>query len=491
MLNEPVKIMKRRFTGRILESGLLILAVALGVGAAASGLSLLFHTNQYSREMLESPAYRELIVTTQDNQVDMDQAVEEKLKVEYTTLTASDLSASEIVPQVDFAYIQSNTWLGFMTDELLEDKGLAPRGPRGGTPPETRGSENDTNDEADKQDPKAGTETRMSENDNPDEADNEEKEMDDGVKKFYEMVEAFKKAKDNPDFIIPEIENISGYQVSPQFFDAWHIEAAQGSLFTSADMTTRDNIVLLGSEAAKLLVGDNGSTENLTGKKLISYETYYTVIGVLEPTGTDYDNAFFRPDTMFDGGERFQGRNRWLNRQLRFTVTEPADLDEAATILENWFENAYGEGQVAVSNPRSEAEKLVSRNRGISVLILFLSLSGLFIASVNVSNILMSRTLRMRKHIGIIKALGASKNHMLKLFAGEAFTITFLGSALGLLLAFPLSSAMETSLGLGQGSIWNLLAGVLLSSILTLLFSILPSWQNSGIEAAEAMRSAG
>jgi len=46
-------------------------------------------------------------------------------------------------------------------------------------------------------------------------------------------------------------------------------------------------------------------------------------------------------------------------------------------------------------------------------------------------------------------------------------------------------------LGLGEVSWFYILIGVLLSSLLTLLFSVIPARQNSGIEAAEAMRSAG
>ncbi|MCD6397052.1 MAG: FtsX-like permease family protein, partial [Spirochaetaceae bacterium] len=196
-------------------------------------------------------------------------------------------------------------------------------------------------------------------------------------------------------------------------------------------------------------------------------------------------------DTIYGDDEKFQMRSRFMNRQLRFAVTNPSDLDSAAILLKEWFEKAYGEGQIAVSNPREEAAKLVARNRGISMLILFLSMAGLFIASVNVSNILMSRSLRMKKHVGILKALGASKATILKLFTGEAIFITITGSLVGMGLAFPLTRAMEGSLDLGKGSFWNILAGVGLSSILTLIFSIVPAWQNSGVNAAEAMRSSG
>ncbi len=493
MAKEAVSIIKRRFTGRILESSLLVLAVALGVGAGASGLSLLFHTNQYSARMLASPAYRELIVTTRDNIKDMERPVIEKLKTENTTLIAADLKAGEIVPQVAYAYIQSNTWMGFMTEELLTDKGVIPgSGGRRSPPPE--GEKQETEDQVGE-----GREPGNIEDEKDNDGDNgsregdknrrANKEMDEEARKFFEMVETFKEARDNPDFIIPEIEGLPGYQVSPQFFNAWNIEAVEGSLFTSSDMTSKSNLVILGASAAKLLSGEN--IESLTGKKIISYDTYYTIIGILGETGTEYDNYFFKPDVVFNGGEKFRGRNRFMNRQLRFTVNNPSDLDSAAILLEDWFEKAYGEGQIEVSNPRAEAYKLVNRNRGISILILFLSLAALFIASVNVSNILMSRSLRMRKHVGILKALGASKVNILRLFAGEAIFITVAGSILGTIMAFPLSNAMESSLDLGSGSFWNILAGVALSAVLTLIFSIVPSWKNSGIEAAEAMRSVG
>ena len=44
MRSEAGKVVSRRFASRIVESGLLILAVALGVGAASSGFSLLANT---------------------------------------------------------------------------------------------------------------------------------------------------------------------------------------------------------------------------------------------------------------------------------------------------------------------------------------------------------------------------------------------------------------------------------------------------------------
>ncbi|MGL1890853.1 MAG: ABC transporter permease [Spirochaetaceae bacterium] len=451
MTNEPNLIMKRRFTGRILESGLLIIAVALGVGAAASGLSLLFHTNEYSKKLLASPEYREVVVTTRADMEDMEFPVIEKISEKEVRLGTQDLKAGELMPSISFSYITAGSRIGFMTTEVLESKNVPQRGP---------GRNRDNEDNKDE------------------------------VSDFEKMVETFEKAADSPDYIIPEVEEISGYQVSSQFFNAMDMDTSYGSFFTSKDYTTNNNFIILGSEIAELLAGSKYELSELTGKKIISWESLYTVIGILQPTGTDMDDQFYSPVKQLTENGRFRGRGMGSSN-LRYSVTNVEDLDNTVTMLTQWFDTAYGVGQVSISNPRAEATRLVSRNRGISILILFLSLAGLFIASVNVSNILMSRSLRMKKHVGILKALGASKKSIIKLFATEALIITLIGSILGAGLAIPLSMAMESSLGLGDVSWLYILIGVVLSSILTLLFSVIPARQNSGIEAATAMRSAG
>ncbi|MBN2656214.1 MAG: ABC transporter permease [Spirochaetales bacterium] len=461
MKNEPMLIVQRRFTGRILESGLLILAVALGVGAAASGLSLLLHTNSYSRKMLESPEYRELIVSTQDNASDMETPLIETVKGDDVILTYEDLEAAELVPQVSYAYLSGKSRMRFMNEQFLAEMQQMEA-----SRPEAGAGENSPEGQDALQPPDGGD--------------------------FREnMTSMMEEAASDSSIIIPEIEELYGYEVTPQFFSAWNLEAQFGSLFTQSDMNGTSDYVVLGIDAARMINLNDEPLENLIGKKILSMRDYYIIAGILEETGTAYDESYFSLDKQagFAGAmDRFRPGG---NKQLRFTVADPEDLDAAAELLSSWFASEYGEGQTVISNPREEAEKLMNRNRGISYLILFLSTAGLFIASVNISNILMSRTLRMKKHVGILKALGASNVSILKLFSAEAAAITAIGAILGTIIAFPLAGAMETAMGLEKGSWILIFAGVLLSSILTFAFSVIPSFQNSGFEAAEAMRQAG
>ncbi|QEN03392.1 ABC transporter permease [Thiospirochaeta perfilievii] len=475
MSNETNLIMKRRFISRILESGLLIIAVALGVGAAASGLSLMFHTKDYSEDLLNSATYKEVVVTTRANLEDMDYPVIEKTP-NTTVLTVSDLEAGDLIDDVLFSYVVSSSRIKLITED-------SSTGNFGGPEGRSNGQETSTNN-TDIQKPTTDGGVEQPAQDSP--GDQQAPPEGPGGDFREQMDETLQKMKDNPDYLLSEEEELNGAQVTSQFFLAWEFEAETGSLFADSDYSSNGNPIILGSELAKKINTNN--LDDLTGKKIASWGNVYTVVGVLAETGTKYDNRFLTPKKSVSNNAFMR---MFGDTQLRFYVDDVTLLDSTVSQLETWFESQYGEGQVIVSNPRNEATKVVSRNSGISFLILFLSLAGLFIASVNVSNILMSRSLRMKKHVGILKALGASKNSIMMLFVKEAVLITVIGSILGTFLALPLSMTMEESLGLGEVSWFYIILGVVLSSMLTLLFSVLPARQSMNIEAAEAMRSAG
>ena len=477
--SEPFKIVYRRFVQRVLESGLLVMAVALGVGAAAAGFSLVSYTRDYNSEVLASPAYREILVSTRGESEDMETPVAEKALNESTVLTHADLEVRSILPAVAYAYIADRSRMRFPDEQFLSGEGFTGfPGPPGGGVPEASAADNaagsgDT----------AGQEAREGINGETQEAGG------DPEARFAEMREQLLKAREDSSVIFPEVDELAGWEVTADFFQAWDIQARWGSLFTEDDMISRNSVMVLGAETARILVGD-GDPGTLVGRKVSSFEGLTTIIGVLSPLGNDYDDQYFTPARDLaaaagsQGGVRFGG----MNRQLRFTVTDPADLGPVSLLLQDWFEDQYGSGQVVVTNPRAEAEQLMDRNSGISYLILFLSLAGLFIASVNVSHILLGRALRMRRNIGILKALGSSRRGIVELFTAEAVMITLGGALLGTLLALPLSRVMTEALEIGSGSILYLILGILLSWILTFAFSVVPALQGAKIEAAEAMR---
>jgi len=482
---EANKILWRRFGARTLESGLLLLAVALGVGATAAGFSLLANTQKVGAEMLASPAYREIVVSTQTKSDDMSTPVVAKPAAENVILTASDLRVAASVPSVKHAYVQSGTELRFTTQNSIRQfaqlrqqvattgvgtmtsggstiviNGPAPAGVGEGGEPAGQGAG-------------SGRQNRM------------------GPPGMLTADELAKKQAE-ADVFLTEVDQLRGWAVTPQYFDAWGLKAVTGSLFAESEAQSDSTLVVLGSAAAVQIAGTKTDPKSLVGKKILTWEGYASVVGILGPSGTQtIDNSFFTPyQTLATTGGAGPARRMSFNVQLRFAVDSPGRLESAAASLTQLLSETYATDQLVVSNPRAEAQKLIDRNTGIGVLILFLALAALFIASVNVSHILMSRGLRMRQGVGILMALGASRQSILGLFASEGVFLSTAGSLLGALLAWPLSQTMESALGLTSSSVWFLLAGVGGAWVLNLVFSIIPAIQNSNVPPADAMRAA-
>ncbi|HTH13574.1 MAG TPA: ABC transporter permease [Spirochaetia bacterium] len=472
MAKEAVKVIARRFTARMLESGLLVLAVALGVGATAAGFSLLANTQKVGAEMLASPAYREIVVATQTKADDMESPAVLKPSKDNVILTASDLSVAQSVPGVRYAYVSSGTELRFLNQKAITQMASMGPGPGGAAPAASTSTTTKSGSTTQTSAPKAAS----------------------GNGGFRPPSEDdLTKAKAEADVFITDVDQLRGSAVTPQYFSAWGLKAATGSLFADSEsQSDTTTLVVLGANAATQIAGTGNDPKTLVGKKILTWEGYASVVGILAVSGTDtIDNSFFTPYQTPAADSGFGPPRRMsFNVQLRFSVSNPSQLEKAAASLSSLLSQTYSTDQLVVSNPRAEAQKLIDRNTGIGVLILFLALAALFIASVNVSHILMSRGLRMRKGVGILMALGASKASVLQLFAGEGVFLSTAGSLLGALLAWPLSQTMESALGLSSSSLVFLAAGVAGAWVLNLVFSILPAVQNSQIPPADAMRAA-
>lgn len=457
MLSEPFKIIFRRFVNRLTESGLLIISVALGVGAFAAGGTLFVNVLNENNEVLNSPAYKEIVVSTREETESMEVPAKEKLLNQDAILAQSDLEAAQLIPSISYSYIMNDTRLRMINEEFEERaNNFAP--PAG---------DNGENEEG---------EVR---NDNP--SNVMEDLLEDG---------GFDAILADSSIVLSDEDEISGYEVTSQFFDAWDIKAEYGSLFSTVDYNQTNSLVVLGSEFARTLVDDEEDLSMLIGKRMLALQGYQTIVGILEETDSSYDYQFFSPySDATSSGDFSQIRRLAQNTQLRFAVSDPSDLDTVSQMLDQWFTNEFGEGQIIVTNPRLEAEQTVERNSGISLLLLILAISGLFISSVNISHILLSRTLRMKKHVGILMALGATKKKINLLFSVEALLIIVVGTVLGVLIALPINSQMQSALELTVSSNYMILISAVVSAVLIFAFTIIPIRRFDKIKPADAMRT--
>lgn len=454
---EDLRMSVRSVIGRPAESVLLSLGVALAVGATAAGIALAGRTSEQSRELLSSPRFREIVVAAREDADEMDLPAQVQTSTEVVMLTAADLEARSATQAIRYAYLANRT--GFRFGESGFGQGgqgqggqsQAQQGDRaqGGQTPAGQGGQ------------AAGGQAAGG-----------------GPGGQFQRVAP-------PEGPQPQIEFVEGMEVTPEFFDAWGLTAAAGDVFQAADLERDEPVLVLGSELGATLFEDGQSL----GRQVLARNQLYRIIGVLEPTGGETDGLAYTPARIaaqqFQG---FRGRFQALRTNLRFMVEEPGDLEEARAQLTNWFDSSHGAGAVAISVPREEAEATADRNGRLATVILFLALSALLIATVNVTNIFFSRAVRKRRQVGILKAVGASIRQVFTVFFLEAMAIGAAGAAVGFGLSALLSRLMEQTIGFGALQIGLIVLGVLASWAIVAVFNVVPAQAAARVPAAEAIR---
>jgi putative ABC transport system permease protein len=117
-----------------------------------------------------------------------------------------------------------------------------------------------------------------------------------------------------------------------------------------------------------------------------------------------------------------------------------------------------------------------------------LALGFLWVCLVNVLALLLAKFLRRGSEIGVRRALGARRGHVLLQFGSEAALIGLLGGVLGTAIAelglWSVRQRPDDYARLARMDLQMLLATVLLAVLATLLAGLLPAWRASRVNPA-------
>ena len=449
-MREDVVMSIRSLRNHLIETILLLLGIGLGIGATTAGISVLSGIHTMEAAMTNLPEYREIIVRPVANAQEMDVALTALTDDQTVELSGADLAAAQTAPDVAYAYLMNGTHLRILTTEELTR--MSTFGGQGAAPAADGGARD------------SGAAPAA---------------PDDFQARTAEAVDALSQI-DNP---MPVIDELTGYSVTEAFFDAYGLQAAEGSVFTSDDIDGNRNYLVLGSTLGQSLFEDGAAV----GRQILANFTLYTIVGVLEPTETSVDTKAFLP-ARITGATGVRGFGPPRESTVRFMVADGDVIQRAEQQLSSYFDQEYGAGTVVIENSREEFEYLQDRNGRIVTVILVLSVAGLLIAAVNVSNILYTRAMKQQRNAGILKALGATRRRVFEAFFAEGLTVAVFGALAGTAISLGLAALFTAVLGLGTISVLAFLAGLLGAVALTVTFMFTPAIQVARISAADAIR---
>ncbi len=226
--------------------------------------------------------------------------------------------------------------------------------------------------------------------------------------------------------------------LDPSIQAIWNLDVAQGRFLDEADNARHGLFAVLGSEARDRLFSGLPALDQYIRVDGVSFQ----VIGVLKPRmqeGDDDDNRvvyvpFNSVDVIKD--------NHYLDGIWLDSVG--LNHDKMDKVIRDTLGTAHN---FKPDDPRAlfvfDAQKQLSQfgiiSLALKLLLGFIGTVTLGIGGVGLMNIMLVSVTQRTREIGVEKALGAQRGHILFQFLAEAMVITAVGGVLGIILSYAVS----------------------------------------------------
>jgi putative ABC transport system permease protein len=283
--------------------------------------------------------------------------------------------------------------------------------------------------------------------------------------------------------------NVSLSGGTPEFMYNNGMFVREGRFITDIDVEYNRAVVVLGQDIINKLF----PYENPLEKRVRVDGRPYEVIGVFEERGSSFghsrDNVATIPVTTF---QKQYGKNRSLNITIQAVSAEKMDqaMEEVRTVMriERGLKS-YEPDNFAMFSSNTLIESFNKFTFWIKIAAVGICGVSLLVAGIGIMNIMLVSVRERTREIGVRKALGAKRRHIMVQFLIEAVVLTEIGGAIGIVVGIVLPIALGSAYKIPTAvPIWACVLGIVFCSVVGITFGLWPAMKAARLDPIVALR---
>ena len=287
------------------------------------------------------------------------------------------------------------------------------------------------------------------------------------------------------------------YAVSPEYFALSSLETMDGRLFNASDNDQFAQVAILGSTAARELFPNGGAI----GQPIKVNYLWLEVIGVLkdnqvseeqfqgEQIGGESQRVYVPLETGLKRMRLQRERSELSELKLRIAADVPPA--EAARAISHILNRRHGgQDDTKIVVPARLLAQQRETQRIFTIVMSAVAGISLLVGGIGIMNIMLASVLERKSEIGLLRALGARENDIVRQFLIETTVIAIFGAAIGVILGIGIAYTIGAFSGWSVA--WSFLTiglAVTVCVAIAVGFGVYPSLSAARLNPVEALQA--
>ena len=281
--------------------------------------------------------------------------------------------------------------------------------------------------------------------------------------------------------------------VQPVFQDVRNYYVDNGRFFGALDETSKTSVCVIGHGVLTELK----LPADPVGKNLLLQGRSFNIIGVMEPKGQllgqELDKFVMIP---YGTAVSLWGQNVEENTAFLVRAQTPELVDRAADEIENTLRVRHRlrsdqPSDFKVGTQKEFLKSFTKFANGVTYVVAGVVSIALLVGGIGIMNIMLVSVTERTREIGLRKAVGARRSHILSQFVIEAITLALVGGITGMAMGIAVGAIAANLIPNWPGffvPMWALALAFGFSSAVGLFFGIYPAAKASRLDPIESLR---